>query len=121
MDAISRPVLTDEVQKLRWVDGNLKKKFGISFEEYQVLVQKANSVCQICKLPETQIHHATGAPQRLAVDHDAESGEIRGILCSRCNRGIGFLQHDPVILAAAIDYLQADGDEVRSANLPAGR
>lgn len=41
----------------------------------------------------------------LHVDHDAETGKVRGMLCTNCNRGIGFLKHDTEILARAIKYL----------------
>jgi hypothetical protein len=41
----------------------------------------------------------------LAVDHCHEGGEVRGLLCGRCNMAIGRFEHDPHLLQAAIDYL----------------
>jgi hypothetical protein len=45
----------------------------------------------------------------LHVDHDHETGWIRGLLCFRCNAGIGMLRHDPSLLIAAAEYIGAKG------------
>jgi hypothetical protein len=44
----------------------------------------------------------------LAVDHDHETGEVRGLLCTNCNTGIGQLQEDPEVLLKAIEYLKGE-------------
>lgn len=105
LDAIVPKKKASEEQSRIWANSSLKKKFGITYEQYLELVEAAGGVCEICHKPESQIHHTTGEPQRLAVDHDATTGTIRGILCSRCNRGIGFLQHDLTLLTSAAKYL----------------
>lgn len=45
--------------------------------------------------------------ERLAVDHCHETGVVRGLLCRRCNTGIGLLRDDPMVLNAAVAYLEA--------------
>lgn len=99
-------MLTDEEKYLRYRKHNIKKKFGLSLEEYDALLEKANGVCQICKRPETKKHQATGEVQPLSIDHDSVTGAIRGLLCSACNFGIGHLKHDPSLLRSAIEYLE---------------
>jgi hypothetical protein len=86
-------------------NSNLKIKFGITNQQYDEMWAAQQGLCAICKQPERFIHPKTGVSARLAVDHDATTGKIRGLLCACCNRGIGFLQHDVLILGKAIEYL----------------
>lgn len=80
-----------------WAKHNrLKTIYGISPDEHQLLHQQANHCCQICG----QNKH------RLVVDHDHDSGMIRGVLCDKCNRGLGFFDDNPVKFQQAIDYLK---------------
>lgn len=77
----------------------LKRKYGMSSEEYDQLLEDQGGVCAICgsECP-------TG--RRLAADHDHETGCIRGLLCSRCNPGVGMFQNDPELLRRAAEYLE---------------
>lgn len=68
-----------------------KWAFGISREDFEALPK----ACEVC-----------GSTDRLAVDHDHETGRIRGRLCRSCNVGIGMLGDDVERLQAALDYLQ---------------
>jgi hypothetical protein len=72
------------------------RKYNITVEEYDALVEKVGGFCQIC--------HAPGGG-RLHVDHCHDTGRVRGLLCSTCNRGIGLLRDDPSITARATFYL----------------
>lgn len=96
----------DDAQRERWRNGNLQKKFGITALEYDAKNAEQNGLCAICGRPETDIHHKTGEPQRLAVDHDKKTGRVRGLLCAKCNKGIGSLMHNISILKSAIAYLE---------------
>ena len=42
------------------------------------------------------------------IDHDHVTGEVRGLLCYACNRGIGFLRDDAVVVASALEYLSPE-------------
>ena len=84
---------------------DLKKKYGISLEQFNEMKNSQQHVCAICKQPETAIDHRTKKFRDLAVDHCHTSGEIRGLLCTRCNTAIGLLQDDVDLLARAISYL----------------
>lgn len=65
---------------------------------YAELVGRYGAVCCICgREPEPG--------RRLSIDHDHESGEIRGLLCRGCNYGIGCLKDSVALLEAAIAYL----------------
>lgn len=74
--------------------------FGISEEEYDLLLMCQDYACAICR----------GRPRKymLSVDHDHKTGEIRGLLCSRCNHKLlGSANDDPERLRKAADYLEA--------------
>lgn len=75
----------------------LLRKYGINLKEYNELVLSQNNKCAICKQEELG--------KSLAVDHNHETGEVRGLLCEDCNRGIGILKEDIKRLSAAIEYL----------------
>lgn len=73
--------------------------YGITREQYDTTVIAQNGVCAICRR-----HCSSG--KRLSVDHHHSSGRVRGLLCGRCNLGIGQLNDDPAQLRAAADYLE---------------
>lgn len=83
-------------------DARLQATYGITLDEYNKILAAQNGVCAICKVP----HH----PERpLVVDHDHDSGEVRGLLCSECNTGIGLLGDNPQTLLSACAYLDVHG------------
>ena len=78
--------------------------YGLTEESYRALHDRQGGVCAVCRCPETRI--LRGHPAPLAVDHDHETGRVRGLLCARCNSVLGFLEQ-PGWMAAAGAYLQA--------------
>ena len=85
---------------------DLKRFFGISLEEYNTMLEQQDGVCAICGQPETVLNRRTKQPQLLSVDHDHDTGKVRGLLCTRCNTAIGLLQDDPDVLVSALSYLK---------------
>jgi hypothetical protein len=78
----------------------LRRLYGLTLEEYQVLLSKQHGVCAICSEP------PRGKRRFLAVDHDHETGAVRGLLCTTCNVGLGALRDSPVLVQAALTYLE---------------
>ena len=66
---------------------DLRRSFGIDLAEYQKMFVAQAGVCACCEKPEHE--KRSGKTRWLAVDHCHETGEIRGLLCGSCNRGIG--------------------------------
>jgi len=83
----------------------LKKNYGIDEEDYAALFLAQNGLCAICQKPESRTHHITGKAFMLAVDHDHESGQVRGLLCTKCNKAIGALGDTHDNLARVLSYL----------------
>lgn len=83
---------------------DLKKLYGVTLNWYNEQHAKQGGVCAICAKPETAIIH--GKPVSLAVDHCHDTGKVRALLCTSCNRGIGMLKHDRDLLQKAIAYLE---------------
>jgi len=81
------------------LNNNLRSKYGFTLKEYNKLFKQQNGQCVICG------HYQSELSKRLHVDHDHNTGEIRGLLCDNCNRGIGHLKNSPGILQNAIEYL----------------
>lgn len=88
----------------RWLKANphkvreyeLRSRYGISSEEYDRLLQEQGGACAIC---------AGSCPtgRRLAVDHDHETGRVRGLLCATCNQRLAWFEQYGAI---AEEYLQ---------------
>lgn len=96
--------------KLKDKDKLLKRKYNISLEYYNYLLIKQNCVCAICG--EFQKSSHAGRTRGLAVDHDHNTGLVRGLLCSRCNLCIGHMNESRTLLMRAIDYLITNGTTV---------
>lgn len=83
---------------------NLKTKYGITIEQYDAMLEAQGGVCAICSTPDPE-------GQRLGVDHCHTTGQIRDLLCTRCNRGIGHFFDDPSRVDKAAAYLRRWGGE----------
>ena len=72
--------------------------YGVDPGWYDRQYALQGGVCYLCR-------RATGASKRLAVDHNHETGEVRGLLCGPCNKVLGVARDDPEYFRRAIDYL----------------
>lgn len=81
-----------------------KSEYGIDFSQYQQMLLEQKGVCAICEKPETKIQN--GTIRLLSVDHNHESGAVRGLLCANCNMAIGYACDSIEVLEKAIAYLR---------------
>jgi ribosomal protein L37E len=89
--------------KEKLADYDLRRRFDISLEEYDALLASQQGVCAICGRPE--IRSYKGKAKKLSVDHDHTTGKIRGLLCYKCNLGIGQFEDSIKLLDKAKEYL----------------
>ena len=75
-----------------------KDVYGVSDEWYEKQLEMQGSECMICG-------GETCRNKPLFIDHNHDTGAVRGLLCGPCNSMIGFAQENPSILNAGIDYL----------------
>jgi hypothetical protein len=68
------------------------RTYGLTPEEYTRHFKAQGGVCAICKQPETRRIKKTNTVCSLAVDHDHVTGDVRGLLCNRCNHGLGYIE-----------------------------
>jgi Recombination endonuclease VII len=93
---------------LKWRQGNkdktrahrYKSEYGVTLVEYEQLLRQQGGNCACCG--------CSGNPdgKRMAIDHCHQTGKIRGILCRKCNAGIGMLGDNIEGLLQAINYLR---------------
>ncbi len=74
-------------------------RYRLTPEDYESLRAHQDGRCHIC-----------GEERPLDVDHDHETGRVRGLLCRACNLGIGKLKDDPDLVEAAASYLRRGGE-----------
>jgi hypothetical protein len=80
-------------------DRQLQLKYGITFEQMQQMLVAQDYKCRVC---EASIDEVTGH-----VDHDHQTNVVRGLLCVRCNIGIGQFLDSPDVLREAALYLES--------------
>lgn len=76
----------------------LKYKFNLTLEQYDQMVEQQNGKCAICNQIDI-------SGKRLAVDHDHQTGKIRGLLCSNCNLLLGRVESTPELFSKMMKYL----------------
>jgi hypothetical protein len=84
-------------------DAALLNRYGITLDEFVALETKQNKECAIC-------HEV---PKKLYVDHCHETGQVRGLLCMKCNAALGLFKDKQTNLVNALTYLQEQLKKVR--------
>jgi hypothetical protein len=84
----------------------LKYKYGITLGDYNRMFEEQNGVCAICGKKESSLSNYSDSIKHLSVDHNHMTGEVRGLLCDKCNRMIGYANENIKILNNAIRYLE---------------
>lgn len=86
----------------------LMQKHGLTVEQFDELFARQNNVCAICSSPPglNPRWKDKSAIRNLKIDHDHETGAVRGLLCHNCNVAIGLLKDSPNLFRRAADYLE---------------
>ena len=79
-------------------DQDRVRKYGLTRQTIDDILLEQSWLCAMCGIP---IGYAD------SVDHNHDTGKVRGILCTKCNRALGLFQDDAKLLSRAIDYLEA--------------
>ena len=83
-------------------DSYYRKMYGIGLKEYESILERQNSSCAICGGKEP----GRIGQKRFCVDHSHVTNEVRGLLCIRCNRGLGMFKDSDALLAVAERYIK---------------
>lgn len=78
----------------------LKSKFGITIEQFNEMFKQQEGNCAICGKHQSEEYRAFN------VDHNHETGQVRGLLCNNCNTGLGRFEDSIKFLRGAIKYLE---------------
>lgn len=76
------------------------KNYGITLDQYYEMFDKQNGSCKICGIHQDKLN------KKLVVDHCHETNLVRGLLCDKCNRGLGHFNDNIDMLLLAIEYLK---------------
>ena len=90
-------------------DARLKRKFGITLEDYNAMFALQKGSCAVCGTKQ-KIKDKHGNLRRLAVDHDHKTGKVRQLLCSPCNTSIGLIKENVKTLNKMIEYIKKHED-----------
>lgn len=105
----NKDVVNAAARKRYWEDPekqyayHLQKTYGLTLSRYNEVLKKQDGKCAICGVDQSKTN------RRFGVDHDQVSGRIRGIICGRCNRGMGYLQDNAEICESAARYIREHG------------
>jgi|ERR1019366_396774 hypothetical protein len=82
----------------------LKRKYGITFDDYNAILAAQGGLCAICGTDKP------GGMGAFHVDHDHKTNELRGLLCNNCNIGLGYFHDNTATFHSVIRYLEASSE-----------
>ncbi len=82
-------------------------RYGLTKSDFDKILMEQNGVCGICGEKETRVFQGKILP--LHVDHCHKTNKIRGLLCNKCNNGIGRFNDNIDVMASAVSYLRQSG------------
>lgn len=85
---------------------DLIKSYGITVEDFEILLDSQGRCCKICGISQEEYSLISSKKKFLCVDHCHDTNIVRGILCDKCNRGLGLFQDNLDYLEAAVEYLK---------------
>jgi len=92
----------EKARRIWWVCS--LRKYGLTIQAYEVLLQSQGGRCAICQdVLGDRGKLKKGSPH---IDHDHATNRVRSILCGQCNVAIGALKDDPAIVLKAYEYLK---------------
>ena len=94
----NKTLTTTSLMRKKWT---VKREYGITLDDYNLMMVHQSDRCAICLTDDK------GKNDFWCIDHDHQTGKVRGLLCDTCNRGIGLLGDDADNLLSASKYLEA--------------
>lgn len=85
---------------------NYQKNYGITLSRYNEMFERQGGRCAACHRLETKVDPRTKVLRYLSVDHDHETGEVRGLLCAECNSALGLLGESQSRARGLISYIK---------------
>jgi len=83
----------------------IRRRYGLTLEQYYQMIKDQDNKCAICGNPETAVDPRTNKVRALSVDHCHKTGKVRKLLCSACNNGLGCFRDNPKLTIKATNYL----------------
>jgi hypothetical protein len=75
------------------------QSYGVTQEQFYIILKNQNGCCALCA------DHLGDLYSRIHIDHDHKTGRVRGLLCARCNNGLGNFRDNADVLRRAADYV----------------
>lgn len=87
-------------------ENRLKKRYNITKKQYDKILESQESNCAICNISLDDFKKRKGIQYNFAVDHCHKTEVVRGLLCFKCNMGLGYFNDNDSLLDRAVNYLR---------------